>query len=237
MAHRWRRMGDGEGGCGVFLAPREQSASRATRNDADNHRRFYTLYQIRLGWDSTRRKLFLQYMRAEEMKIDERKGAVSRRLQDAKRISIVPEDLDVHAVIDKAIGKFDKGDLEEAENLLKDLSSRLSHRISFADRQKRLAEKQTGAIHLFLGSIAAAAGKPLDAIDEFKKALDFNKKDIDAHKYIAEQKLVLADREEQEGLIAIHAQAAHQIAGELLGMASRDDAIKAEAVSSRVGRD
>jgi hypothetical protein len=95
---------------------------------------FYTLYRIRLGWDGTRRKLFLKYLRAEETKIDGRKGPVSRRLQDAKRISIVPEDLDVHAIIDKAIAKFDKGALEEAEIVLRELNGRLSHRISFAEK-------------------------------------------------------------------------------------------------------
>src|SRR5690242_6850996 len=58
----------------------------------------YTLYRIRLGWDSTRRKLFLKYLRTEETKIEERKGVVSRRLQDAKRVSIIAQDLDVHGV-------------------------------------------------------------------------------------------------------------------------------------------
>jgi hypothetical protein len=190
----------------------------------------YTLYRIRLGWDSTRRKLFLKYMRAEEMKIDDRKGPVARRLQDAKRISIVPEDLDVHAAIDKAIGKFDKGDLEEAENLLKDLNSRLSHRISFAEKQMRLAEKQTGAVHLFLGSIAAAAGQHQRAVHEFTKVLDFRKDDADALKYIAEQKLVLADKEEREDVIVIPAQGAHQRAEELFRIAGKDETLKAEAI-------
>jgi len=190
----------------------------------------YTLYRIRLGWDSTRRKLFLKYLLAEEKKINERKGAVSRRLQDAKRVSIVPQDLDVHGIIERAIAKFDKGDLEEAENVLRDLNCRLSHRISFAEKQMRLAEKQTGAVHLFLGSIAAAAGQAQKAVHEFTKVLDFSKNDADALKYIAEQKLVLADKEEREDVIVVPAQGAHQRAEELFRVAGKDETLKAEAI-------
>jgi tetratricopeptide (TPR) repeat protein len=190
----------------------------------------YTLYRIRLGWDSTRRTLFLAYMEAEEKKIDDRKSAVSRRLQDAKRISIVPEDLDVHAIIDKAIVKFDTGDLEEAENVLRDLNGRLAHRISFAEKQMHLAQKQSGAVHLFLGSIAAAAGQAQRAVHEFTKVLEFNKNDADALKYIAEQKLVLADKEQREDVIVVPAQGAHQRAEELLGIAGKNQTLKAEAI-------
>jgi hypothetical protein len=190
----------------------------------------YTVYRIRLGWDSTRRQLFTDYFRKEETKIHQRKGPVSRRLQDAGRIESDFENLDVHAVIDKAIGKFDKGKLDDAENLLRDLNSRLSQRITFADRQKRLAEQQTAAIHLFLGSIAASRTNANAAIDEFQKTLDFDGMDTDALKYVAEQKLVLGDKEKRPDLIAIHAEAALEAATRLLEAAGGDRTLQAEAI-------
>jgi len=193
----------------------------------------YGTYRILINWNAVRRVLFRRYLEDEEKGISSRKIGVSRHFQVAKKQTAKFNTTDVHSWIDDAIRDFDDGKLGDAKVTLAELNGKLQERIDFAASQERIAKRQQAAVHLFLGSIDAAQFKPDNAVAEFRKALTLTRdQDADALKYIAEQRLAVAEREQQNGVASVHAQEALTAALQMkaVGDSLQDKRIQAEAL-------
>jgi len=193
----------------------------------------YTAYKILINWNTVRRKLFQKYLEDEETGISKRKTPVSRHLQVANRRTSRFEAFDVNRWINDAISEFNRGNLDEARQMLERLNVKLEDRAQFAADQERIAKKQQASIHLFLGSIKAAQFKADDAIQEFQKTLKLmSNEDADAFKYMAEQKIAMSEREPENGIGGVHAQEGLDAAAGMKAIAqkSKDKRIEAEAL-------
>ena len=157
----------------------------------------WALYNLWNHLNLRRRRLLRDYLTDEQKKILEQKTGVSARFQNRVLNTEKPEILDIHARINRALRLFDSGNVKSADKVLKELMQSLKERKELADQQSQVAHLETGAIHLFLGSIAASQDKMWDAIKEFKAALEVNEKDLDALKYLGEQHLRLSEKEPQ----------------------------------------
>ena len=175
-----------------------------------------------------KRQLLAKYLTDEEQKILERKPQLAQRF--LKRTNPLDDatPLDVHASLDAALELFDAKKIAKSEQALKHLFERLNERHELASRQAEVASKQKGAVHLFLGAIAASGGRDLDAIKNFRAAIACNTVDLDAHQYLTERYLALAKSD--TGSRTAHLAAAEIAAQEFSAACSADTAYKAEAL-------
>jgi predicted negative regulator of RcsB-dependent stress response len=179
-------------------------------------------------FDFRRRRLLANFLSEEEKKILELKSGLARRFINPVRNTGKADSLDVHSALIEAVTFFDAGKISKAEQELKRLNELLVERQMLAQTQSSLASKQSAAVHLFLGSIAASQRNTQEAKRRFKDALAQNRDDLDAQKYLVEQHLILA----QEDLPSrsAHLNEALSQCTEFLSRATSEREYKAEAL-------
>ena len=186
------------------------------------------LYNFWNHFDFRRRKLLANFLADEEKKILEAKKGLAKRFSQRVKRGDVSEPLDLHSALEDAVELFDSGKVAKAERELKRLQDLLSERQSIAETQSVVAKKQSAAIHLFLGSIAASQGATTDAKTQFQLALEKNADDLDAYKYLIEQHLILSEKDPMSK--DAHLSRAEIQVQEFLARAAKDDEYKAEAL-------
>lgn len=193
-------------------------------------------YRAWMNWGRTIRRLFTKFLQSEEKYVAEQKTTVSLELQQRPDSQGIVEAIDFHKEIKRALSLSKNGKLAKAEGVLGSLRTKLIEREELAQRQVDVARRQISAVHLFLGSTAAARQKPRDAIAEFRKVLDpkMSPRDTDALKYVSEQYLALCvvepnsrDTHAQDALDA--AKQMHEFASDEKNPEKRDY-IEAEAL-------